>query len=290
MALALVAALAGLAAAGAMLLHPISDGPPAVPAGDVALVNGEPILMSDFINELEAIEGKPFAETTPAARAKVLHDMVDEELMVQRALALDLPEQDTTVRSALVDGFNAQVTAASQARRPTDDELQAYYAAHRAKYATEGSMTLTDLVLHVGGFENAAQTFDQALADAAQAAYELRSGAPMSYVTQHFGMAPSSGLSGEEPDFAAKVYLGPKLFAVAQALSDGQISEPIAVADGVHVLVMQHRQAPIFTDFNAVRNNVYIDYNLAERTRVQKENLTFLRSKAQIVLASGRHE
>ena len=161
-AVAALAALAGLAVAGAIMIQPIARPPTAVPAGDVALVNSEPILMSDFINEVEAIEGQPFAEVPPAARAKVLHDMIDEALMVQRALVLDLPEQDTSVRAALVDGVNTLVSAPILAQSPTDDDLRAYYNANRARYATKGSMTLTDLVLHVGGSVTGAQTVDHA--------------------------------------------------------------------------------------------------------------------------------
>jgi len=287
---ALVVALAGLCAAAAALFHPVDRSASTLPPGDVALVNREPILMSDFINEVGAIAGQPFAATSAAQRVQVLHDMVDEELVVQRGLALDLPEQDTAVRTAIVDSVNALVAAPVLAQSSNDDELQSFYAAHRANYATEGSMTLTDLVMHVGGFESPAQTTGQALADAEQAAYELRSGAALNDVMQHFGLVDSGKISGLEADFAARTHLGPKLYAAAQALGDGEVSEPIADSDGVHVLVMQHRQAPVFTDFNAVRNNVYNDYVRAEQAQAAQANLTSLRRKAQIVLAPGQSE
>jgi len=289
-ALALVAGLAGLGVAGAVLFRPFDRTPTAVPPGDVALVNGAPILTNDFMIEVEAVEGQPFADVAPAVRARILHEMIDEELMVQRALALDLPEQDTGVRASLVGGVKALVTAPIQAEPPTDDELRAYYAAHRGHYGTKGSMTLTDLVLHVGGSGDAPQSVSQALADAAQAAYELRSGAALDTVEQHFGMADSGKVSGVEQDFAAKAHLGAKLYAVALTLGDGQVSEPIADADGVHLLVMQHRQAPIFTDYDAVRNNVYADYALARQTPAERANLRLLRRKADIVLAPGQSE
>ena len=289
-ALALAAGLAGLGLASAVLIHPVDRTPTTVPPGDVALVNGAPILTNDFMIEVEAVEGQPFADVAPAVRSKILHEMIDEELMVQRALALDLPEQDTGVRSSLVSGVNALVTAPIQGQPPTDDELRAYYAAHRANYGTKGSMTLSDLVLHVGGSGAGPQSIGQALADAAQAAYELRSGAAVDTVEQHFGMAESGKVSGAEQDFAAKSHLGPKLYAVAETLSDGQVSEPVADADGVHVLVMQHREAPIFTDYDAVRNNVYADYALARQTPAEQANLRLLRSKAKIVLAPGQIE
>jgi len=289
-ALALLAGVTGLAVAVAGLFHPAKRDLTAVPPGYVALVNQEPILMSDFISETEQAEGVAFAQTTPAERAGVLHRRIDEELAVQRGRALDLPEQDTDVRTAISDGLTALVTAPTLANPPSDDDLRAYFNAHRANYASQGTMTLSDLVLHVGGFENADQSTDQALADAAQAAYDLRSGAGLAYVEQHFGFADTGKVVGETPDFAAKIHLGAKLYAVAEAMNDGQVSDPISDADGVHVLVMQQRRAPVFTDFDSVRNNVYTDYQSAQKAQAKAANLQLLRRNAQIILAPGQHE
>jgi hypothetical protein len=208
LALAVIGATVGLALAAAGLLRPAPHAATRVPPGDVALVNQEPILMSDFITETEQKYGVPFAQTTPAERAQQLRAMIDQELLVQRSLALDLPEQDTNSRAALQDGVTALIDAPVAADRPSDKVLKAFYAAHRANYATHGSMTLTDLVLHVGGFENTDQTVEQAMADAAEAAYQLRSGAGADAVKQHFGFVDSGKVNGPEPDFAARLHLG----------------------------------------------------------------------------------
>ena len=289
-ALTAVAAVIGLAAASIGLFHPIQRDQTQVPPGDVALVNQEPVLMSDFISETEQANGVPFAQTTPAERAAVLHRMIDEELMVQRSLALDLPEQDTDVRTALSDGVTALVTAPVLSQHPTDDQLRAFYTAHRANYATQGSMAVTDLVLHIGGFENTDQSVDQAMADAAQAVYQLRSGEALDGVKQHFSFIDTARVNGQEPDFAAKLHLGAKLYAVADKMGDGEISEPVQDTDGVHVLLMQHRQAPVFTTYDDVRNNVYTDYVAAQKAQAKTDNLTFLRRNAQILLSPGQRE
>ena len=288
--LALAAGVIGLAIAAAGMLHPAVRDLTAVPAGDVALINGEPILMSDFITETENAAGTPFADTSPAQRATTLRKMIEDELVVQRNLALDLPEQDTDVRTAMIDGVTAQVNAGVLGGGVTDDQLMAYYNANRDKYTSTGAMTLTDLVLKVGGYENVDQTVDQAMADAQQAVYQLRSGSTVDYVKQHFGFVESGKVNGEELDFAARLHLGNKLYAVADTLSDGQVSDPVADTDGVHVMIMQHRRPPVFTDFASVRNNVYTDYVAAQQAKAQAENLKFLRGNAQIMIAPGYHE
>jgi hypothetical protein len=289
-ALLALACVAGLGIGAAGVVRPAHHDLTYVPPGDVALVNQEPILMSDFITETRAITGVPFSQATPAQRAQVLHQMIDQELQVQRGLAIDLPEQDTDVRTVMVDSVNAQASAAILAVRPTEAQLRAFYAAHQAHYATEGTMDLTDLVLHVGGFENADQNVEQAMADAEQAVYELRSGTPVAAVMQHFGFVDSGNVSGEDPDFAAKIHLGPKLYGVAAAMTNGEVSEPIADKDGVHVMIMHERDPPIINGFDKVRNNVYGDYVQDQKAKVIQASLALLRRKAQIILAPGQTE
>jgi hypothetical protein len=285
LALPLAGAAIGL---GLALVNLIGPAVTVVPPGYVALVNQRPILMNDFISQTETIEHVPFAQTTAVQRRASLRGMIDEELLVQRALALDLPEQDTDVRKVLVDAVSAVVLAR---KTPTENELAAYFNAHRAEYSDGGQMRFQDIVLHVGGYQNADQTVGQAEADANEAVYQLRSGAALDYVMQHFGFVNSGNAKGgDELDFAVKLHLGDKLFAVASRLTDGEISDPVVESDGVHVVVMEQRVPPSPASFAASRNRVYTDFKQAEAARAEQENLTFLRSNAQIVLAPGQAE
>ena len=69
--------------------------------------------------------------------------MIDEELIVQRALTLDLPEQSTDVRKELVNTVTAIVFAQ---RPPTEADLMAYFNAHRAKALRVLKSRLLELV------------------------------------------------------------------------------------------------------------------------------------------------
>jgi len=287
-ALPIAGILVGLGAAALGLLRPAPRVLTIVPPGYVALVNQEPILMSDFIAETQSLTQEPFAQTTPEQREQVLRTMIDRELLVQRAVALDLPETTTEVRDTMAAAVNAQVVAPLLAIAPTAKQLQDFYDAHRAKYTMGGTMTLHDLVLHYGGFEDADQTLAQAELDAAAAVYQLRSGAPVDYVKEHFGFVESGRVSdGTELDFAAKIHLGPKLYPVAAELDDGEVSDPVVAKDGIHVLVMYKRELPSLAAYSMVRTQVYSDYREAEFQRADDENLRVLRAEAQILIARG---
>jgi hypothetical protein len=283
--------VAGLLVAGYGLFQRTAPERVTVPPGYAALVNQRGILTSDLMSQAMTELGKPFSEVTREERARVLREMIDEELLVQRALVLDLPETTTEVREAMTAGVGAQVAAPLLAEEPTDGQLRAYYDAHREKYTTDGSMTLRDLVLHIGGYENADQSAAQARIDATEAVYQLRSGASIEHVMEHFGFTDSGKLQGgTEPDFAAKLHLGPTLYAVAATLNDGDVSDPVSDTDGMHVLVMERRHLPATADFATARSAVYADYREDVSKAAQRENVRILRNQAQIILAPGESE
>jgi hypothetical protein len=283
--------IVGLALAAAGLFQKGVPRQTAVPPGYVALVNGQGVLMSDFVSETQTEMEKPFDATTAAERARVLHRMIDRELLVQRALVLDLPETTTEVRTAMADAVSAQAAAPALAEQPMEAALFAYYQKHRSRYLSYGSMRFRDLVLHVGGYANADQSFSQADADAIEAVYQLRSGTSIEEVTEHFGLV-DSGAGGREPqlDFAARLHLGPRLYQVASGLSTGRVSDPVPMPDGVHVIVMQVRQPPAAEDFPTARAQVYSDYRQALVRQADEANLELLRSQARILLTPGLSE
>lgn len=289
--LPLLAVLVGILVAGAGLFRLAPRVLVAVPAGYAALVNQKGILVNDFRAQVETETGKSFADATPAERSRILREMINEELLVQRAVVLDLPETTNEVRTNMAIGVNTQVAAPVLAYEPAEAELRAFYEKSRQNYTSPGSMTLQDLVLHVGGYQNADQTVSQAQADATEAVYQLRAGASVDYVMDHFGLMRSGrAADGEELDFAAKLHLGDKLYQVATALHDGEISEPVVDSDGVHILIMQRHQFPKVADFAAVRDRVYLDYRVAASNRATEENLSLLRRQARILVAPGLSE
>jgi hypothetical protein len=290
--LPLLGAVLGLCVAGIGLLRRAPLIIAAVPPGYVAMVNGRGILMSDFMAQATDSTGKDdFSQTTPAERHRVLHDMIDEELLVQRGLVLDLPETTTEVRGVIAAGVDTQVAQPAVSVSVTEEDLRNFYQAHQGDFTTAGSMDVKDIVLHVGGYENANQTTAQAESDATEAAYQLRAGADPDYVMNHFGFVDSGRMDGtRQLDFAAKLHLGEKLYAVARRLEDGQVSDPVTDHDGVHLLLMQQRIPERVADFNTARDRVYSEYKDSQRRRAAEENLVILRREARILLAPGNGE
>ncbi|MFA9216373.1 MAG: peptidyl-prolyl cis-trans isomerase [Sphingomonadaceae bacterium] len=276
-------ALIGLAFAGYSLFTAKGTRTSSVPPEAIALINGRPILRSDFTTQVQAQFSLPFEQSTPAQRREVLRDMIAEELSVQRGVEIDLPSFDPEVRAALAAGVELQVTANVLAQQPTQEQLRQWYGTHQEKYASEGSYRLRDFVARTGPTRAAAQ----ATADAAQAVSALRAGRSPEQVAKDFGLEDSGRVdSGTIFDFAAKVKLEAPVYAAASRLFTGGVSDPVLAADGVHIVIMIDHRASQPQAFEAVADRVWADYKKEAQDKVLRSSVEFLRGRADIQLST----
>lgn len=281
-------ALIGLAIAGYGLFTAKGTRSSGVPAEAVALINQRQILRSDFMTQTETQYSVPFAQTTRQQREKVLEDMINEELMMQRGLEIDLPSYDPDVRNALVAGVELEVTADVVAQQPTSDELHAYYESHRSRYASEGIMQLRDLVVRT----DASRSASAAHAVAIKAAAEIRAGQSLDAVIRRYGLVDSgrfmaAGRTDLDDifEFAVRAKVDDPLYNALSPLKDGEISEPVDESDGVHLIAMIKRRLPVSQTFEQASNRVWADVKRDAEAKVRAANLAYLRGRADIVVA-----
>jgi hypothetical protein len=280
-----VGTIVGLGIAGYGLFTAKGTVTHSIPLEDLALVNQLPILRTDFIAQTEALYTKPFGETTLAERLTVLNDMIREELMVQRGLELDFPSNDPDTRTALVAAVEQQVVADVTTESPSDAVLEKYFSDNREKYSSNGEMTLHFLVLAGATMSDADK-----VATAKKAADALRAGVTVKDVKDRFGLEERGGGRGGEAGSAffywqEKIYLGDVVYARALTLDTGEVSEPLAIDDGVAIVQMVKRVKPSPLSFEISRKHVLADYSEAEKNRLLTADENYLRSKANILVA-----
>jgi parvulin-like peptidyl-prolyl isomerase len=281
-------ALIGLAIAGYGLFTAKGTRSRGVPAEAVALVNQRQILRSDFMTQTETQYSVQFAQTTREQRKKILEDMIDEELLMQRGLEIDLPSYDPDVRNALVAGVELEVTADVVAQQPTSEELHAYYQRHRSRYSSEGLMQLRDLVVRTDASRSAAA----AHAVAINAAAEIRAGHPLDEVIKRYGLVDSGRFMaaghtdlGDIFEFAVRAKLDDALYNALSPLKDGAVSDPVDESEGVHLIVMIKRRLPVSQTFEQASNRVWADVKREAEAKVRAANLVYLHGRADIVVA-----
>lgn len=270
--LAALGAIVGLLIAGFGLFTAHGTRTAGVPPEDAAVVNGVPILMVDYLSQLRALYDKSLAETTAPERSRALDDMIREELYVQRGVELGMQNDDIDVRAAMVRSTESQVAADAMTTRPTEADLHGWYDQHRALYASEGVLDLSDWVV---------PTVQAAHVPAIVTA--LRAGTPPAKL----GLADARTFpDGPQYYLIARLRLGDALYAAVHDLPDGAWSVPIARADGVHIVRVNHNQRPQPDRFDDARAKVAQDWIADKVKRLTEGNDRFLRRRADIKIAA----
>lgn len=264
-------AVLGLGLAGFALFTAPGTSTLIVAPEDVASVNQRPVSRIDFDAQLRSLHDVGPSQATPEQRKEVLEAMIREEIFVQRGLELDMAGADPAVRAALVAAVEQQIIADAQTKQPTAADLETYYRENQAKYMSEGTMIVRDLLAPP----------DQAAA----AVQAMRGGLPSDAAAARFGLKDTARTRDEEFYFAAKIHLGDDLFAAAAKLGSGEISEPVAQPDGTHVLIMTRNTPPVALPFDQARARVLTDWRQDMGARLLKGDETFLRKRAQVLIA-----
>jgi hypothetical protein len=271
--MAAAGALIGLAVAGASLFTTRGPSTWEVPPENAAMVNGRPILMSDYTTQLEQELGVPFLKATREQRQQVLDEMIREELFVQRGLELNEPGVDAGTRAAIVLSVQQQIAVDANAEQPSEAKLRKYYEDNRAKYESVGEMTLHDLVPA------------RPDADMAGAAAALKAHQPLAVVMGKYGLKESGKINGSELYFAVELHIGKPLYREALKLDDGQSAGPFVDGGVPHVLVMDKNKKPVAESFEDAKDDVYNDYKESTEQALRDGEYRFLRSRSDVRIA-----
>ena len=274
-------AAAGLAVAATALVG--ARAPHAgLPEGAIATVNGELVRADDYARALAALAADRRDPLGEDDRRRVLDRLVDEELLVQRALELGLARRDRLVRAELAGAAIGLLGTTADAPEPTRAELEAFYDAHRDDFTEPGRIRVEQV------FVGAASVEDEARAGgrAAAAARRLRAGDALAGVRRDLGdeevAPPPDALL---PPAKLREYLGETATRAALALTPGGVSDPVRSGAGFHVLRVVEREAARVPPFDEI-----VDAVRAQRRRRGDEEalrtaLDSLRRRADVRVA-----
>jgi len=91
--------------------------------------------------------------------------------------------------------------------------------------------------------------------------------------------------TGDIFQFALRAKFDDTLYQATLPLHDGEVSDPVPEGDGVHLIVMIKHRFPVQQTFEEASNQVWTDVKKEAQAKVRSANLTYLRSRADIILA-----
>jgi parvulin-like peptidyl-prolyl isomerase len=268
-------AAAGLALAVASLVR----GPRSratLPPDVVASVNDVPIRRDDYLRALAAVSTDRRTPIDDGDARRVLDRLIEEELLVQRALELGLVRRDRTVRAQLV-AATIDLLARSTAE-PSDAELRAFYAAHPDYFEDPGRIRVRQVLVRTEGRPEA-----EARARAEEATRRLRGGEAFDAVAAALGdeqvaPIPDTLLPAEK----LRDYVGETAMGAALAADTGAPTAPVRSSMGFHVLVVVERTPAAVPPFETIVDRVRAEHRRRADDATLRASLDELRRAARV--------
>ena len=240
--------------------------------GEAARVNGHAIDSDTFQRTYAGFTQGLKRPIVDADRQTILNRLVDEEVMVQRAVALGLPEQDPTVRKQLVQAMIALALAQGASADPSDEELKAYIAANADLFRTRTRARID--AVFVRDNDSARRAAVAAALAKSDWAGAKRAGeaAPVA--------VPDDFL------FAAKIadYVGADAASAVLRLDVGQTTDFIPISGGAIVLKLVAAEGKGVASFEQIRAMALTRWRQERDSKALRDYIDGLRAQADIVM------
>ena len=229
--------------------------------------------------DLERLRATSLQQWGKKPDAQQMQDLVQsqvrEEVLYREALATGLDRDDIIVRRRLAQKM--EFLAHADVSTPTDAELRQYHAAHAAQYQQAAQVD----------FEHVYFRADRSSPPAAQAARQAREalagGTPVSGDNFMLG----NTLKLQERESLVRDFGSAFADAVLQA-PEKTWSEPLASAQGLHLVRVLQRHPAQTLAFEAIRNRVTADMVNARVAAARDGAYQRLLARYTVVLPDGR--
>jgi hypothetical protein len=233
--------VAGLLAAAAVFLTGLAGcraAQEAPPSPDlVATVGGQEVTYGQFERWVERHLGEPGRGLASDVLSRLFDQFIDEELLVRLAADLGVAPHGAGGRVA-VD----RLLAAATDEEPSDEEIAAWYEAHRDELERPERVRLRQILVP-----------DRAQAE--RALTELRGGAEFERVAREL-TAAGGGVVGGPAEVLAKDELPPAYADAIFRLAPGEISDLVEADYGFHVFQVVERLPAERVPLEAARGEI----------------------------------
>ncbi len=279
-------AVAGLAVAAWGLVG--ESATTGFPGDAIARVNDTVIREADFERLVAAVLQDMRTPDEAAARKRVLDRMIEEELLIQRALDLGLIHLDRKVRADLTASVITSVVSDIKASNPGEQELETFYNENKDYFTRPGRMMARQIFFRVTPKGKPVPEAGPGQSRAEKARARLVAGDAFASVKDELGDFEISPLPAAMlPAAKTREYLGPTLLRTLSELEVGAWSEPVRSGTGIHVAQVVEREPARTPPLAAIREQVVIDWRRRQGDIALRTYLDELRMRANVEIADS---
>lgn len=229
-----------------------------LPKDAAAVVGERKIRRVDYERVLAGVAGDMRSPIDEAMRRRVLDRMIDEELLVQRALEMGLAVIDRRVRGELTSGIIDSIVVETDGIEPSARDVERHYEDNIAFFTRPGRLRAR--TIYFSNRRDGQDGRESAAARADAARERLIAGESITAVEAALGDRQISPVPDTMlPASKVRDYVGPSVLAALMPLTVGAWSEPVVTTSGVHLATPIDREAPVVPELGDVEDLVRQD-------------------------------
>ena len=275
-------AVGGVALAAASLVRsgvprPSPSGVDATPDA-VAIVNEQPISRDALARYTDAVaRQRGRLELDPAEQRRILGRLIDEELLLQRGIALGLDRSEPNARGAIVTAVVDSLTTAGT-REPTREELETFLRENPQGFTRPGRVTIEAALVPLDRPSPA-----EAPQRAAEIARRARAGEPLAALASALAAPIDPPLPpGPIAIDALRDRVGAPVVQAVAKLAPGETSDPVRAMDGYWIVHLVEREPDVVPRLDDVYEVVKQAWIQREHERQLDEAIAELRRDAHV--------
>lgn len=262
------------------------DNPPA----DLTIVVDDAELLNFMQDRARVFADGTFRDQlnalSPAERKQLVDDYVREEVLYREAIAMGMDRDDYIIRRRLVQKLEfVTETLSRRTVEVSEEELVAYFEAHREEYRIEPTVTFTHVF-----FDAEKRGREEARAAAEEAVARLNAeGAPFEAAVRHSDIFPfHQNYVERTPEFVAS-HFGTKM---AQAVFELEPNTeawrgPLESPHGAHAVMITARTEARDAVLEEIEGRVRQDAEFEKKTRLMNETIDEIVSKYEVRVEPG---
>ena len=205
--------------------------------------------------QLEGLANDKRSPLTKKDKEYVLERMIEEELLIKRAIDLGMLENNPMARGTIVQQMIKNIISEGSRTEPEEKELIKFFEENIGFFTKANRLRVRQVYFSQVDFG------DKVLEEAKNAFTRLLDGANFEQVALSGSNSPLKVPDTLMNLSKVREYIGPSLMREAQLLKPGQFSEPKKVSGGYKIIYLVDREDATQPEYSNIRSSVLSEFS-----------------------------
>ena len=237
-----------------------------------AKIEDTSISMEKYLVQLEGLAKDKKSPISQKDKEYVLERMIEEELLIKRALDLGMLENNPIARGTIVQQMIKTIIAENMRYEVSDKELNEFFKENIGFFTKSSRLRIQQLYFSDEGTENS--SFEDA-----NRAYDLLISGSSFVEVSNLGSDSALKIPNSLMTLSkVREYIGPSLMNLARNLQPGTFSQPIKVPGGHKIIFLLEKEMAEQPILDQVRDVVLAEYSKRRDDNSLREYLENLKN------------